>query len=170
VFRLFHKGKPIALLTSDLDYVGLENLIEIYGKLPTPIAVFPHHGGNPGKGDLSSFTEKFFDLVTPDNVIFSIGRGLHGTPQPEILCTLREKNNDIKIFCTQLSEHCSSATPHKRPAHLISKYSRGAEENKCCMGTILINPEEIPISLLPSVDDHHEFVKSAAPNALCLKY
>ena len=157
------------LLPGDLDEVGLDNLIESGVDAKASIAVFPHHGGTTGKGDMATFASRYCNAVEPENVIFSIGRGRYNTPRPEIVDILRRKLPKSRVLCTQLSEHCAGKVPNEDPAHLTDKASRGRELRKCCAGTIVITLGKAAPTLFPILDTHSEFIARAAPTALCMR-
>lgn len=166
VIRITWCEEPIALLTGDLDEIGLEYLKAEGADASAPILVFPHHGGAPGPGDVGSFTQKLCELASPSTVLFSIGRdGPHRFPRPDIVARLRGINAEMRIACTQLSKHCAPANPTSRPTYL-SNFSMGAEKGKCCAGTIII-PLENAHAVAPDSPAHLDFISSAAPSSLC---
>ena len=166
VVRLSVNGKPVALVPGDIDDVGLEDLIASGIDASAPVLVFPHHGGRPGRGDAEAFAKRVCELVSPTTAIFSIGRGQHGTPRPDIVFEIRKTVPDIRIACTQLSEHCAAALPGFDPDHLNPEAARGRELHKCCAGTITIYLDD-PDAILPPSDLHLEFIRTSAPTALC---
>jgi len=167
VVRLSRDKKPIALLPGDLDEVGLNDLIRSGVNLNAPFVVFPHHGGRVGSKNMAKFARKICEHVSPQTVVFSIGRGQHGTPNPEIVAAIRQHLAAIRIACTQLSEHCAQTLPTSSPNYLNDVYSAGREDKKCCAGTILINLDDFD-TILPLYSDHQKFIKLAAPTtALC---
>lgn len=165
VVRVLYKGTPVILLTGDMDLIGLEEIIRGGKAINAPIMVFPHHGGNAGS-DMTSFSEKLYDLVKPEQVVFSIGRGRYGTPIPEVITTARKLNANVRIFCTQLSERCSASLPAHENTHISATFASGRDERQCCAGSITIllrsGANEFPIWR-----EHQEFITSFAPNALC---
>lgn len=169
VIRLVRRGKPVALIPGDIDPIGLEYLSSSGFEAAAPIAVFPHHGGKPSKGDMTEFAYKFCEIVEPENVIFSTGRGRYNTPRPEIIAAVCKKCPKVRILCTQLSEHCASLLPEDQPSHLSGKFSRGLEHNRCCAGTIFIPLDNSTRTLFPLPEDHLEFIRKAAPTALCMR-
>lgn len=169
VFRIMFKKNPIALLPGDVDEVGLDDLMSRTVSAEAGILVFPHHGGRSGSGDLVRFTEEICRLAKPEFVIFSIGRGKHGTPRLEVLEALRRESPNTRIACTQLSDHCAANLPNEEPIHLAKVFSRGKEQRKCCAGTITVALGEQSESVLPLYSLHQEFITSSAPTALCRK-
>lgn len=168
VIRLVKDHTAIALLAGDLDDVGLDNLINNHLDCRAPILVFPHHGGRPGAGDMTAFTEKLVDLVQPETVIFSVRRGgQNNNPQPDIVLTVREKLPNVRVACTQLSKRCAANVPNNQPTHLSAKYAQGRQTNGCCGGTFVINLAEPDRSFLPILQDHIDFIQANAETALC---
>ncbi len=168
VVRLLRDGAPLVLLPGDLDDTGLDNLIESGRDLRAEIAIFPHHGGGSAGGDLSKFATTFCSVAAAKILIFSIGRGRYGTPRPEIIAAARAHSSNLRVLCTQLSEHCASQLPKFDPTHLTDKISRGRELRKCCAGTLVLNLGKSPI-LLPMAEAHLQFISASAPSALCTK-
>jgi beta-lactamase superfamily II metal-dependent hydrolase len=166
VIRLLYKGKPVALLPGDMDQIGFDELRRIDSVLNAPVLVFPHHGGKAGR-NLDKFSAELFAQVRPQLVIFSIGRGKHGTPIPEVVAEAR-KIADIKIACTQLSEHCSLAVPANDQTHLSSVFASGRDSRHCCAGSITI-PFEAGKTVLPIWQQHQDFITTSASTALCRK-
>ena len=167
VVRLVVSGQPSALLTGDLDEVGLDDLTESGTQASTPVLVFPHHGGRASGTDLASFSRRLCDLVSPRTVVFSTGRGRrYGTPRPEVVAAICDQQSDVRIVCTQLSEHCARSLPRCEPAHLNPVFAKGRECRRCCAGTIIVDLDN-PDVVLPSVDEHQAFIAAAAPTALC---
>lgn len=168
VIRLVKDGEPVAIFASDIDDVGLENLAESQVNAAAPVAVFPHHGAKPRRTDMAAFARRFCQIVDPQNLIFSIGRGQFNTPRPEIVAAVREAVPDVRILCTQLSEHCASDVPSAEPTHLTGKFSRGRQGRKCCAGTVVMLLGTPPLQLLPGLVAHSDFIRRVAPTALCL--
>lgn len=166
VTRLSKGGKPIALLPGDLDHIGLDDLRASEVDATAPIVVFPHHGGRTGSTDLGAFAKNLCELTSPAMVIFSIGRGRHSTPRPEIVAAIREGLSEVWIACTQLSEHCASGLPISSPKHLNDSFAQGREGRKCCAGTIVIDLDD-PTTILPQRSNHESFIREMAPTALC---
>jgi|SRR5580658_11004170 hypothetical protein len=67
------------------------------------------------------------------------------------------------IACTQLSEHCAAKPPGFVLSHLSGNVALGRERNHCCAGTLVIAPSPVQ----PTLKKHTEFIKIAAPTALC---
>jgi hypothetical protein len=167
VVRLLREGFPLVLLPGDLDETGLDNLIESGRDLRAAIAVFPHHGGGSAGGDLSKFASAFCSATGAQILVFSIGRGRYGTPRP-IIAAARAHSANLRVLCTQLSEHCASQLPKSDPTHLTDKISRGREQRKCCAGTLVLNLGKSP-ALLPMAEAHLQFISNSEPSALCTK-
>jgi len=166
VIRISLGDNPVALITGDIDEVGLANLVESSGNANAPIVVFPHHGGKSGTDKLDNFARQICDVVSPKVVIFSIGRGKYNTPRPEIVKVIKEYSEDIRIICTQLSEHCLADLPSAEPEYLDRTFSKGRECRKCCAGSIIIDLGDTS-NIHPSVSEHQAFITSSAPSALC---
>lgn len=165
VVRVLFEGKPAVLLAADMDGVTLEDIISKDQQCDAPILVFPHHGGRAGGDDCESFTRNLLDRVKPRQVIFSNGRGIHGTPRPEIVQAIRSNGADVKIACTQLSQNCAEKSPAASSSHLSGLFARGAKVGHCCAGTVEIDLARQAI-VSRQLDAHQEFVIKL-PTALC---
>jgi beta-lactamase superfamily II metal-dependent hydrolase len=168
VLKLVYNSNPIALITGDIDDVGLQNLLEETDKLEARILVFPHHGGIPGSANPRQFASRLCDLVKPDLIVFSIGRGAYGTPQPEIIEGVRTAVPKAHILCTQLSQRCAATLPAATRHHLVNLPSRGKLRNTCCGGTVFVEMDVSGISYLP-LDGHRLFVINEVNDGLCRK-
>lgn len=170
VIRMIKQSVPLALFLGDIDTNGLENLFENAKDLSAKLAVFPHHGGKPGKNsDPVSFTKKICEEVQPSIIIFSNGRGIHSTPLKEVTQSIREELPKTRIMCTQLSENCASELQISEFVHLTTKFAKGKEKGRCCAGTIVIELGEDEFVIRPDENSHKDFIEKAAPTSLCLK-
>ncbi|MCX6344316.1 MAG: MBL fold metallo-hydrolase [Armatimonadetes bacterium] len=155
------------LLPGDIDDVGLDRLIADNIDINARILIYPHHGGLPGNGDISEFVSKICNNVNPELIIFSVGRGKHNNPKPDVIKAIRTAIPDVQIMCTQLSEMCSGNTPSYERHHNSDRVAQGLETNVCCAGSIELNLDTDQIICLPSLENHADFVKEFAPSALC---
>lgn len=165
VIRVLYKGAPVALLTGDMDVIGLDEIVRGGKNMTAPILVFPHHGGNAGK-DMAAFAEQLCKLVQPEQVLFSIGRGRYGTPIPEVVDRVRGVNTKVKISCTQLSEHCATVLPTTDHTHISSVFANGRDDRRCCAGSITISLSAT-VADFPMWREHQDFISAFAPGALC---
>lgn len=168
VIRLVHQAKPIALLPGDMDNLALENLVKENANLEANVLIFPHHGGRPGSVEPIGFAKTLCEQVKPNLVIFSIGRGKHDTPRPEIVRGIRQADPDVHILCTQLSMHCSIAIPNTTFSHLGDYPAGGRIAGHCCGGTVVINIAGAETDYL-SKDDHSSFVRNHITMLLCTR-
>jgi competence protein ComEC len=169
VVRLVHNGRPVAFLAGDIDQTGLTNLARSNRPTAAHILAFPHHGGLPGTADPARFAAEVCRLVKPSVVVFSIGRGEHDTPNPAAVAAIRKHRKDIRIVCTQLSEHCARTVPPAEPSHTHDHHARGRDARKCCAGTIEVDLAHFPPRIKPDRRTHRGFIALAAPTALCTR-
>jgi competence protein ComEC len=165
VIRLTFKEEPLILFTGDLDHVGLQNISRDEIDMRAPIVVFPHHGGLSGSADIVAFTQELCERTGARTMVFSIGRGQYGTPNPEVIATVRRVLPDVRIACTQLSERCATTVPATQPGHLSAGFARGKERRACCAGSIRINLADGKAT--PEAAEHRRFVDKNAPTGLC---
>jgi competence protein ComEC len=149
------------LTTGDVDWVGLQNLLEEGGDIRADILVFPHHGGKAGGSDPKQFAAEICSRVQPRSVIFSIARTRTGFPRVDTIDGVVEVAPEAHIACTQLSQECAKDTPTEFQ-HLLDYPAKGRDRDSCCAGTIRIdlNREE---DYLAFNEAHGAFVKSLAP-------
>lgn len=169
VVRINLKKDHAIMLAGDIDGVGLESLLEGRNSLKTRILVFPHHGGFPANADPEGFSKRLCETVDPEVVIFSIGRGKHGTPRPEIVAAVKSVCPGTHIACTQLSMNCATQLPSRTPDHLSNAYAQGRHKGECCTGTIRLVFTETGLEYQPPLKAHFAFVVACAPTALCLR-
>lgn len=164
VARIVFKGVPIALVTADMDRLALDEVIRSECAVDSKYLIFPHHGGLPGTDDPVKFTSDLLSVVKPDAIIFSNGRGRHGTPRAEIIDAVRLSLPSVKIACTQLSVKCCEK-PLSRDDYRPYVYSAGAESHSFCAGTVEIDLET-GLADKRMLQAHANFV-SGLPSSLC---
>lgn len=167
VIRLKMDDDPRVLLCGDLDDSGLTEMLNDFPEPRAAVLVFPHHGGRAETSDMASFTKKLCGSVQPSTVIFSIGRGVHSTPIPEVVDAVRERGSAVRVACTQLSEYCAADAPASAPDHLLPIYASGKDKAHCCMGSIMIPLHDVDASPHPLQDDHVAFIDANVATALC---
>jgi competence protein ComEC len=153
-----------ALLAADVDVSVLERLVQ--ANPHADVLVFPHHGGLPGPGDPYDFAKRLTEAVRPEVVVFSIGRGQHNTPQPEVISGVRDAAPTAHIACTELSVRCAAATG-TMTAHLAPLPARGRAGNRCCAGSMQFLLGDAPVLSSTWIAGHRAFIDAAAPSALC---
>lgn len=174
VCRISVGGQPLALIPGDLDETGLAHLLDqVPGpNLTAPILLFPHHGGHVSRASSvesnTRFATAFTQLVRPSTVVFSIGRGQHGTPRSEIINGIKSVAPDVNILCTQLSRLCAAelAAPGNN-MHMLSAVARGRNKGTSCAGTIVVDRDGGEWRIRPSKEAHHAFISANALTALC---
>ena len=159
-------GSRLALLPGDLDGVGLTDLLDKSEDLRAPILVYPHHGGLPGGMAPRDFGDALLSAVSPELVVFSIGRGRHAMPNAVTVGLLRTKFPNARIICTQLSVHCSKLLQPSSATHLSRAFARGRGEGVCCGGTVVV-PLDDRSAILPEPRPHADFIRAHAETALC---
>lgn len=164
-------SSKVALLPGDIDGVGLDDLFQNrQHDLHSRILVYPHHGGFPGAGTTpKEYAKKLLSKVEPDLVIFSIGRGMHSTPNPDMVGQLRQLLPETRIVCTQLSEHCADQLPAVPSTHLSDAFAAGREHGACCGGTIVVPLDNLS-AVQPRKISHIKFIQNQAPTSLCLDH
>ncbi|MEE4232917.1 MBL fold metallo-hydrolase [Pseudomonas viridiflava] len=171
VVLIEHKGEQVCLLAADSGRHSLNIMLSENRDLRAQILVFPHHGGHTGiAADNRSFAKDLVSAVQPKLVLFSLGRGSHGTPRPEIVAGTREAISAQQpyIACTQLSKNCADSLPSQADRKLV-KHSEGFSKNHCCAGTIVLPLSDDGVKIMMGdLNEHHgKFVVSELPKALC---
>ena len=169
-----HQGERICLLAADADRRSLDRMIEHSADLQAPMLVFPHHGGRAATHETRSFARELVDLVKPSVVLFSLGRGAHGTPRPEVVAGVREamaQKPAPYIACTQLSRRCAKQLPAETGRPIDSR-SEGFKDNKCCAGTLTIPlvAGGLADAFAALEKIHGNFVAKHVPGALCRQH
>jgi beta-lactamase superfamily II metal-dependent hydrolase len=174
VCRVSMDGRPLALIPGDLDETGLTHLLDQTPApdLTAPFLVFPHHGGHVSRASNAEsntrFAEVFTQLVKPTTIVFSIGRGQHGTPRSEIINGIRSVAPNVNILCTQLSRLCA-VQPIKpgNDTHMLTAVARGRDSGASCAGTITVNLDQGEWRVRPDREAHQAFISANALTALC---
>jgi len=169
VIGLVHDGHRVAILAADIDQVGLNNLLQERSDLKADILVFPHHGGRPGGADGKAFAQQLCDLVKPNLVVFSIGRGRFGNPREEIVEGVVSSVPMAHILCTQLSKKCADSVPDLEPTHLNTLPGRGRTSNSCCGGTVSIKIAGNKTTYAAGIAAHQQFIDRVS-NPLCRRF
>lgn len=161
VIRVWFRESPIALLTGDIDELGLTELLAESDELSAKVLVFPHHGGHSG-GDDEGFAQTLCEATRPEYVIFSFGRDVFDNPQLEIVRGVRATVPNAAIACTQLSRSCSASALD--PDHLADLPALGRATGRCCAGSVLFSTVGL---VAPLKDQHQGFITSRVPTPLC---
>lgn len=168
VIRISNDAAPCALLTGDVDDIGLDNMTSLHIDFKAPILIFPHHGGKSRNVDPVEFTKALCNFVDPRFVIFSIGRNKHKNPRPDVVAAVRAHHAEVQVGCTQLSKHCADSLPKVATSHLTKAFARGRDEGACCLGTTLVDLDALE-KVRPTREKHLKFVVDVVPQALCRK-
>ncbi len=100
VVKLGVNERDLVLLPGDINNNGLK-LIGTNGiSIEAEVMIFPHHGGNPGPQDPIKFTEKIYEMVNPDVVVFSVGDRHRNHPRSEILQKIMDLDNNCAMLST----------------------------------------------------------------------
>jgi competence protein ComEC len=167
VIRLVYRGEGAVVFAGDLDEIGLYDLTERFSgeELRAKVLVFPHHGGRSGMAS-ETFARRVMDIVRPEMIVFSIGRGRFGNPQPSVVAAVRAVNPNVWIACTQLSLQCSGELLVPGPQHLLRSLPLRRPPLPCCAGNIEVRfgPQ---LEVRPIRSDHGAFVSRVGIAALC---
>ena len=165
-FLVIYQGQPLVFFSGDIDQISLDEIVYNGKNIQTTVLVYPHHGGKIEEGNVVDFTKKLIAATKPTIVIFSIGRRKFSNPRPDVIRTIKNCDLDLRIACTQLSEHCCADLPKVSPGHLHSYYSKGKHMKECCNGTFVIKLDD-SIEFFPNRSAHETFIKTTANKALC---
>ena len=164
-----HHEHRVAISTGDLDEIGLDNILLESPNLKSDILIFPHHGGRPSsKNNGIEFTRKLCNLVKPNLVIFSNGRGHYHHPLKEIVDTIVATIPNVHILCTQLSKNCSKVDLTNLSNHLHSLPARGKSKKSCCGGTVVVKINGKETTYTPEAQTHKKFVSTELATPLCI--
>lgn len=171
VVGLVHDSHRVAILGADIDRVGLDQLLNERSELKADILVFPHHGGRPGGADGQTVAQQLCDLVKPNLVIFSIGRGKFENPREEIVEGVVTSVPKAHILCTQLSRNCADSVPDSEPPHLnaLPARGRGRTSNSCCGGTVSIKIAGNKTTYAAGIAAHQQFIDRVS-HPLCRRF
>ena len=168
VIRVSVSGRQVAVLSGDIDGVGLDDLVQKVDDAGAPVLVYPHHGGRPGRAPVRAFVETLLNAVSPRVIVFSFARDRFGLPNEEVFRIVRELRPDARIVCTQLSRHCSVTLPPEPSEHLSDAFASGRAERRCCGGTIVVPLDDLN-DLEPDRAAHAEFIRANVATPMCLR-
>ncbi|QBJ14619.1 hypothetical protein EYD00_13945 [Agrobacterium sp. 33MFTa1.1] len=162
--KINSQGRAGILLAGDIDDISLEDALRSGADLSANTLVFPHHGGLPGTGPITEFTQKLIGSVKPKNVVFSNGRGRHDNPRPEVVDSIVKCG--CAIACTQLSERCR-ATSADQPNHLENIRSHGKSKGSSCAGSMTFSLEKGGERSDIAKQSHGAFISESVPHPMC---
>jgi competence protein ComEC len=153
-----------ALLTSDLEPVGWQQLVSKYSDLHSDVLKFPHHGGAWKDTDINNL----LDAVDPSIVIISVGSEgqRYNHPNPSVFEAI-SKRPHIRLLCTQATNQCRQSVIDQQTdvTNLlkvqVSKSGRkliGSKHGCPCAGTVIIELKEKTHVLQPEIQFHQEFI------------
>ncbi|MGK0472305.1 MAG: beta-lactamase superfamily II metal-dependent hydrolase [Candidatus Azotimanducaceae bacterium] len=155
------------LLTSDMDFHGLERILGRDKNLNSQVLVYPHHGGKAHGATPEDFADMLLEHVKPSSVVFSFGRRRFKNPIPAIVQRITEQSKDVRIGCTQLSSHCSMKDLEQADFSHIAAVSHGHEQKLCCAGTMVFSHSQSN-EFFASDLQHSAFIKNFVPRPLCM--
>lgn len=163
VLKLSAGADPLALIPADMTAATLTDLQSRHIDLSAPLLVFPHHGGQPEGADPGTFATALMAAVGASTVVFSLGRGMYGTPLPAIVSAVLQAG--ARIACTQLSANCADNLSGLTFEHLDPAPARGRPRSACCGGTLIFTLAGALAA--PILEAHAHFVGTQLPGALC---
>lgn len=137
VFRLSYENNPVVIFPSDIDDIGLDNLLEDCDDMRAWLAVFPHHGGNPGGGNVAIFTTKFCEAVKSDVIVFSIGHNQTDFPNIDVIKAIENALAGVRMYTTGSS------------GILLSHISDNKDSlHKECVGNVWLYFDKEPLEIV----------------------
>jgi beta-lactamase superfamily II metal-dependent hydrolase len=168
VIRVGRDGGGSVLLAGDADRVAFEALAGQGADLSADILVFPHHGRDSRLSNEREFAEWVCGLVSPEKVIFSVGRGAIARPSPDVVLGVKAARPGVYIACTQLCRECApDPLPTGRTdGHLGSLPASGAADMHSCAGTLRISLVDAELGA-PDPSAHQQFIDAWAHDPMC---
>lgn len=83
VLRIAYKNTTW-LLTGDVENKAIDEILARRGNVDSDILKLPHHGS------ISSYNPKFYEAVSPDAVVVSVGYNLFNQPHPDVMQYFQE--------------------------------------------------------------------------------
>lgn len=117
VLRLSYAGRQFILIPGDLDWVGLQNMLESGCDPTAESLVYPHHGGSSGAPDEEHFITSICGSVLPHIVVFSIRDNQKSFPGENVIKIIDKTISGCCMYATGNSETLASfimASEHKR--------------------------------------------------------
>ena len=168
VVAVFVDAKASVLLAGDAGGQALSVMEARGADLRTPVLIFPHHGGRPGRDDPVGVAQAYTAATEPEQVIFSVGRNKPGFPRPDVVSAVRSAKPSAHVACTQLNVECAAATPADVPPHLAALPAGGKGSRSCCAGTIeYVFGATLGQAVTPALAEHAAFVDSLGGVPIC---
>ncbi len=137
VLRLSYENNPVVIFPSDIDDIGLDSLLEEHVDMKAWLAAFPHHGGNPGGGNVAVFTTKFCQAVKPDVIVFSIGHNQTDFPNIAVIKAIENALAGVRMYTTGSSGTLLSHIGDKKNSL-----------HKDCVGNICLHFDKEPLEIV----------------------
>ena len=153
MLRITRSGRGEVLLATHLSVATLHALASAHLDLTARVLVFPNHGGLLfSRGNLFQFAKVLCDLVQPERIVFSIGRGRFEIDRySEAVSGAVSASPGVHIACTGLSIHCAQVSSN----------------GEYCAGTTVLSYANGTAAIQPSAESHAHFIEAHAPSALC---
>ncbi|MCT4593935.1 MAG: MBL fold metallo-hydrolase [Anaeromicrobium sp.] len=171
VLKIEYNGIKV-ILPGDLEGEGwnfLKSYIEDKELIKCDVLKMPHHGDYFNKKVNSIDTKEIIDLTDPSYAIISTANNkLYNHPDKDTIKYLKDK--DINIFCTQVTDECTSDRLDKRNSILekLNVETKKYNKNWCpCMGDVVIEIDQ-ELRLISHKPCMIEELKKAFSNPLCM--
>lgn len=168
VLRVALPDGASVLLPGDADDTVFDLLRERSVDLSADVLVFPHHGSDSTVSDQRRFAAELCQEVQPQVVLFSVARGVHARPSPDVIAGVREARPSSYIACTQLCTECATDPLDESRAndHLTDLPASGRRDRRCCAGTVVVSLADGGL-VAPDMAAHQDFITANAPTAMC---
>lgn len=176
-------GNRKIVYSGDATIAAWMSLSQKHGQKPLvcDVMTIPHHGGSiSSRNEYESQKLLYSKIIRPQCGVISVGTSnQHDHPQIETLTALKEQQ--IEVFCTQMTEKCSHDLESIRQvARYIHQPSRSSQEeektgggnskNVACYGSVVVElvNDEIKISnLLFFGKTFQQFCQVPSFSAMC---
>jgi competence protein ComEC len=149
-----------ALLTSDIEWHGWQELQRTYPNLKSDVLKFPHHGAWK-----DADPAEILDAVKPSIIVISVGTNGHkyDHPNQHVLDVIRERS-ETRLLCTQATNRCG-ANSGLATAPLIEQLNAASSEAAHCVrikrgcpcaGTVVIELNHTADVLQPRIQVHRD--------------
>lgn len=163
VLRVIGPGSS-ALLMSDLELAGWQQIRRNHSTLHSDFLKFPHHGGAWQLID----ADDLLNVVRPSAVVISVGTvgEKYKHPHKDVFAALA-KHSHIRVMCTQATNQCQISVQDKQISVIkqldLQASNNGRErigsKHGCpCAGTVIIELREEMNILQPSIDVHRDII------------
>jgi competence protein ComEC len=146
VARVTWDSRGVALITGDIDRVGLRLAHDSRRDFSAHWLVAPHHGGLSGTpGETKRLLSELMERTGAEEVFLSYSRARskqYNLPRRDVIAAVNESSQVANVRCTQLSLQCENDDAVAATlGDFHERLSDGRRRGACCAGSVILDLE-----------------------------